>query len=66
MLTSDIPVLVMFTNKDIKSIEKDDEGEEDERNPRKIWLKWRLEDEGITVNTLSLERLVELDIGNAN
>ena len=37
--TSDIPVLVLVSNKDNKAIEQDDDGEYNQRKPYKIWLE---------------------------
>jgi len=62
----DIPVRMMLTNEDIKSVEEDDNGEVGEGEPGSEWLEWRLEDKSIAVNTLSLKCLIELHVCNAD
>lgn len=64
--TGDTPVRVMLANKDIKSVEDDDHSEVEEGEPRSVWLEVRPEHESVTVNSLSLERLMKLDVGNAD
>jgi len=67
LLTSDIPVLdAVRRNKDVKTVEDDDHGEEDEGSPGEVGLEGRLEHQGVAVNTLCLERGVELDVGHAD
>jgi hypothetical protein len=57
---------VVFSNKDNEAIEEDDECEEDQGNPCKVWLEMSLEHKSVTINALSLERGMESDIGKAN
>ncbi len=56
----------MTMNEDIKSIEYNDHGEVPEGRPSQIWLERTLENKSISVNTLSIERMVELDVGETD
>jgi len=62
----DGPVRVVFANKDIKSIEDDNDGEVGEGKPGSVWLEPGLENKSVAVNPLSFECLVELYVCNAN
>ena len=64
--TGDTPVRVVLANEDIETIEDDDHGEVPECEPRSVWLEARPKHESVAVNSLSLERLVELDVGDAD
>ena len=64
--TGDTPVGVVLANEDIKSIEENDDGKVEEGKPCSVWLETTLEDKGVAVNSLRLERLVELNIGQAD
>ena len=64
--TCDIPMRVVLANKHIKAIEHDDHGEIVESEPRSVWLESGLEHKSIAVDSLRLERLVELDVGDAD
>ena len=50
----------------VEAVEEDDDGEEDQRDPREVWLEMALEDQGVAVDALSLECTVELEICNAD
>jgi len=56
------PMRMVFTNEHIKSVEDDDQGKVDQSKPCGIWLEATLEDKSVSVNTLCLECLVELEI----
>ena len=51
---------------DVEAVEDDDEGEEDEGGPGGVGLEGRLEDQRVAVDALRLERLVELDVRDAD
>ena len=57
---------MVLTNEDIEAVKDDDESEVGEGEPCSIWLELALEDESVTVYTLGIERLVELDVGYAD
>lgn len=57
---------MVLANEDIESVEDDDHGEVEEGKPCSVWLETTLEDKSVAVNSLRLERLVELDVGDAN
>jgi len=50
----------------LPSLEDDAQRKEDETSPSAVWLEVRPEDKSVAVNSLYLERLLELDVGNAN
>jgi hypothetical protein len=54
--------LVVFSNKDVKSVEDDDQSKVPESNPCEVWLEGAFEDKRVAIDALSLEGLVELDI----
>lgn len=57
---------MVLASKYFKSVEDDDEGEIKESEPSGVWLEMALEDESVAVNTLCFERLIELDVGEAD
>lgn len=57
---------MMLSNKDVESVEKDDHCKVGKGKPSGIWLELALEDKSIPVHSLSVERLVELDIRDSN
>lgn len=62
----DVPVLMMLANKDVKTVEKDDQGKIGESCPCSVWLEVTLKHQGVSVNSLRLECLMELDVGKAD
>jgi hypothetical protein len=64
--TSDVPILMMFSNKDIEPVEDYDHHEVEEGEPSGIWLKLALEDKSVAVHPLNFECLVKLEVCNAN
>jgi len=63
---ANIPVRVVLANEDVESGKDDDQAKEDQSEPCSVWLESGLEDQGVTVDSLILECLVELDVGNAD
>lgn len=61
-----VPSTVVRASKDCESIEDDDHGEVSEGGPSCIWLEMTLEDQGITINSLRLEGMVEENVRNAD
>ena len=53
---------MVLSNKDVKSVEDDDQGKIPESNPREVWLEGTFEDKRVAIDALGLEGLVELDI----
>lgn len=51
---------------DVEAIEQDDDAEEDEGKPGGVGLEGGLEDEGVAVDALDFERLVKLNVRDAN
>lgn len=51
---------------DVEAVEDGDDGEEDEREPGRVWLEGRTEAEGAAVDALGLEGGVEADVGNGD
>lgn len=66
ILTGNIPVRVVLTNEDIKSIEQNDHDEETQRDPGCVWLESTLEDKGVSIDPLSCQRAVKFDVGDTN
>lgn len=66
ILTSHVPILMMFSHEDVETVEEDDEREVEQRDPCKVWLEVRFEHEGVPVHALGFERSVEPDIGDAD
>lgn len=64
--TSDIPVRVVLSNKDIESVEQDNHGEVQQGEPSSVWGEMGSENERVSINALSLERTIELDVRNAD
>ena len=64
--TGNVPMRVALSDEDVKTIEENDYGEIGKGEPGSEWLETTLEDQCVAVDTLSLERLVELDVRNAN
>lgn len=52
--------------KGVEAVEKSDDGEENQREPRGIWLEGGFEDQGVAVDALGLEGGVEADVGNGD
>lgn len=57
---------VVLANKDVESVEENDHGEVEEGEPCSVWLEMTLEDKSVAVDPLRLERLMELDVGDAD
>lgn len=66
VLTGHVPVPMVLTNEDVETIEHNDQGEVGESKPGSVWLEVALEYESVAVNSLCIERLVELDIRKAD
>ena len=49
----------------VEAVEEDDQNKESQRSPGKIRLEGRLENQGVAVDALCPESIVEFDIGNA-
>ena len=59
-------VLVAPWRPDVEAVEDDNEGEVDEGEVGEVWLEGRLEDEGVAVDALGFEGLVELNVCEAD
>ena len=57
---------MVLADEDVESVEDYDDGEEDDGEPRCVWLEVRAEHESVAINSLCLERLVELEVGDAD
>lgn len=52
--------------KDVEAVEENDDGKEDKGGVGGVGLEGRFEDERVAVDTLRLERLVKLDVGDTD
>jgi len=57
---------IKFANEHIEAVEDNDYAEVDKSEPSSVWLIWRLEDEGVSIDILSNESFSEAEVGNAN
>jgi len=59
-------VRVVLAGENIETIEKNDDYKVEESGPGGVWLEAALEYQSVAVNSLRLEGLVELDVGDAD
>jgi hypothetical protein len=64
--TSDVPILMMLPNENIKSIKNDDHCKVEESEPSGIWLKFTLENKCVSIYSLCVEGFVELNVCDAD
>lgn len=64
--TGNVPMAMMLTNEYIKTVEENDDGKVDEREPSSVRLEVTLEDKCVAINALCLERLVELEVSDTD
>ena len=65
-VVSDEAIDIEAASNRVEAVEEDNQAEKRKADPSQIRLERRLEYQGIAINTLSGERLVEHDIRNAN
>lgn len=64
--TSDVPILVVLSDKYIETVEDDDDGKVDECEVGGVRLETALEHQSVAVYTLGIQGMVELDVCHAN
>jgi hypothetical protein len=57
---------VILSNKNIEAVEYNDNSKVGESCPGSVWLEPASEHKSITIHSLRLERLMELDIGDTD